>query len=101
MSTGIGGYVRLVQAAIDREADVLGERRAVELAGAVEGLTVDDGGDVVAIDRSGPAVLGDLIEEYKTESGEIAAFIVARRLENVLAEFDERPALPENIERHL
>lgn len=93
-------YATLVCEAVQREMDVLGDERAVELAREVEGLSVDDGGSVTALDREGVGVLDDLIERYKQESGDVAAFVIARRLEHVIDDAGDVD-LPDSLARHL
>jgi hypothetical protein len=93
-------YAHLLEAAVRREMDVLGDGRAVELANEVDGLAVEPGGAVTALDRSGEDVLRDLVEIYTNASGEVAAFVIARKLENVLEESDPM-TLPENVSRHI
>lgn len=90
--------VGLVEAAIRREMDVLGDGRAVALAGDVDGLEVDDTGSVLSMSRSSTGVLHDLVEAYTEASGEVAAFVIARRLENMV---DDETELPDNVARHL
>lgn len=90
-------YEMLIESAIDRERDVIGDE-AIERARSIEGLTVDDHGTVDAVDRDGKAVLGDLIDEYVAASGDVAAFLIARRIENL--PHDEL-VLPDNLSAHL
>lgn len=91
-------YVGLVEAAIRREMDVLGDGRAVALASDIDGLSVDDTGAVLSMSRPSTVVLSELVEAYTEASGEVAAFVIARRLENMV---DDRTELPENVARHL
>lgn len=90
-------YEMLIEAAIDRERDVIGEE-AIERARSIDGLGVDDDGTVDAVDRDGKAVLGELIDEYVAASGDVAAFLIARRIENL--PHDELE-LPDNLAAHL
>lgn len=101
MEAELDGYVRLVEATIDREQEVLGDARAIARANDVEGLEVDAEGTVVSVDRDGQEVLSDLVETYKATSGEVAAFIIARRVENVVDDMEREVTLPENLRQHL
>ncbi|WP_229380245.1 hypothetical protein [Haloterrigena salifodinae] len=93
------GYTVLIQAAIDREKDILGPADAVECADSVDGLVVDGDGTVVDVERDGRAVLGDLVGAYVATAGDVAAFLIARRLENMCDR--EEVDLPENLAKHM
>ena len=54
-----------------------------------------------AMARDGQQVLYDLVEVFKGTSGEVAAFLIARRVENVVESLDDDVPLPENLSRHL
>lgn len=99
MTTESPGYTALIQAAIDRETDILGPEDAIECADSVDGLVVDDDGTVVAVERDGRAVLGDLVGAYVVTAGDVAAFLIARRLENMCDR--EEVDLPENLAKHM
>lgn len=90
-------YETLIEAAVDRERDIVGHR-AIDLARSVEGLSVDDDGAVRSVDRDGKAVLGELIDAYVAASGDVAAFLIARRIENL--PHDDLD-LPENLAAHV
>lgn len=92
-------YGTLIQAAIDREKDILGADDAIECADSVDGLIVDADGTVVDVERDGKAVLGDLVGAYVATTGDVAAFLIARRLENMCDR--ERVELPENLAKHM
>jgi hypothetical protein len=94
-------YVVLVEAAIQREMDVMGDGRALDCARSVEGVTIagDGTGTVQSLDRPGEAVLGDLVEAYTRMSGDVAAFLIARRIENCPE--SEAVELPSILERHI
>ncbi|NUB89969.1 hypothetical protein HTZ84_18170 [Haloterrigena sp. SYSU A558-1] len=93
------GYTVLIQAAIDREKDILGPADAIECADSVDGLVVDGDGTVVDVERDGRAVLGDLVGAYVATAGDVAAFLIARRLENMCDR--EEVDLPENLAKHM
>lgn len=98
MRTENTGYDDLIRAAIEREADVLGLEDAVQRANAVDGLSVSDDGTEVTLTGDGKAVLGDLVDAYVDASGDVAAFLIARRVENIPnADLD----LPDNLDKHL
>ena len=88
----------LVEAAIQREMDVLGDEQAVALARDIDGLAVADDGSVTAIDRDGIEILAALVDAYVEASGDVAAFVIARRLANMV---EEPERLPENVARHV
>lgn len=88
----------LVEAAIQREMDVLGDEQAVCLAREIQGLSVADDGSVTELERDGTAILSDLVDAYVEASGDVAAFVIARRLANMVEEPDR---LPENVAQHV
>jgi|GEM_PF-3110805 len=90
-------YAELVEAAIQREMDILGDQQAVAMAREIEGLDVEDDGSVTEIDRPSMDVLEALVDAYVEESGDIAAFVIARRLSNMV---DDPDGLPDNVARH-
>lgn len=98
MSLDQQSYADLVEAAIRREMDVLGDEQAITLAREIEGLTVDDDGSVTSLDRSPDQVLSELVDAYVEASGDIAAFVIARRLSNMVEDAD---VLPDNVARHV
>lgn len=91
-------YGDLVEAAIRREMDILGDEQAIALAREIDGLMVDDDGTVASVDRSGTEVLSKLVDTYVEESGDVAAFVIARRLSNMV---DDTSVLPDNVVRHV
>lgn len=91
------GYDALIEAAIDRERDIIGDE-AVDRARSIDGLDVDDDGSVRSLDRDGKAALGDLVDGYVAASGDVAAFLIARRIENVPHDDLELPA---NLAAHV
>ena len=91
-------YAELVEAAIRREMDILGDDQAVVMARDIDGLDVDDDGTVTGIDRSSMDVLEELVDAYVEVSGDIAAFVIARRLSNMV---DDPQDLPDNVARHV
>ncbi|WP_226483128.1 hypothetical protein [Natrinema amylolyticum] len=93
------GYTALIQAAIDREKDILGPDDAVDCAESVDGLVVDSDGTVVDVERDEQAVLGDLVNAYVATAGDVAAFLIARRLENMCDR--ESVELPDNLAKHM
>jgi|AntRauTorcE11898_2_1112593.scaffolds.fasta_scaffold116194_1 hypothetical protein len=88
----------LVEAAIRREMDVLGDEQAVTLAREIGGLAVAEDGSVTAMERPGTAILEELVDVYVEASGDVAAFVIARRLANMVEDADR---LPENVGRHI
>ena len=99
MTNATPGYTALIQAAIDREKDILGPDDAIECADSIDGLVVDGDGTVIAVERDGRAVLGDLVGTYVATAGDVAAFLIARRLENMCTR--EEIDLPENLAKHM
>ncbi|WP_255681807.1 hypothetical protein [Natrinema sp. SYSU A 869] len=93
------GYTALIQAAIDRETDILGPDDAIECADSVDGLVVDGDGTVIDVERDEKAVLSDLVDAYVATAGDVAAFLIARRLENMCD--PESVELPDNLAKHM
>lgn len=91
-------YRQFLNVAIQREVDVIGQQQAISLANNVDGLSVADDGEIRSLTGSGEEVLETLVETYKETSGEVAAFVIARSLENAV---EDPSVLPENLRRHI
>jgi len=64
-------YKNIISEMIAKQAVVLGPKIAILKARNVQGLTVDDKGDVISIEGNSSEVLQSLIDEYIALSGEI------------------------------
>lgn len=73
-------YRDLIEAAIDRETDILGQGYAVKTARTVDGIEVADDGSVESLSGDGKDVLEALVEAYKEECGQAAVTLIAKRL---------------------
>ncbi len=90
-------YTELIEAAISREQEVIGSE-AITLAQSIDGIDVDDTGNVLSLERCGKEILNELVESYVDTSGDVAAFLIARRIDNLpAADLD----LPDVLERHM
>lgn len=86
-------YTDVIEAAIDKEADVLGKDAALRVAGRVSGLTVGDDGTVEGMDRDEKEILKDLVEEYQDVAGSVAATLIARRISDIGGEELDLPQI--------
>ena len=92
-------YEELIEAAIERQIEILGRGQAVEQARTVDRLTVDDDGTVLEVEGDGKAVLSAVVDAYKAIAGDLPASLIAYRIRD---EFDVTHAeLPTNVARHL
>lgn len=69
-----------LEAAIQKEIDVLGKNVAVRTARQVEGLDVGDDGSVTTLNRDGKQCLADLVEAYQDVGGAVSATLIARSI---------------------
>lgn len=76
-------YQEVIQAVIEKETGVVGVNAAVSEAERVDGLTVDEEGTVLSVEGEGKTVLATLVQRYVDLYGEVAATLIARRLESM------------------
>ena len=92
-------YEELIEAAIERQIEILGRGQALEQARTVDGLTVDDDGTVRELEGDGRERLSEVVDAYRAVAGDLPASLIAYRLRD---EFDVSHAeLPANVARHL
>lgn len=92
-------YEELIEAAIERQIEILGRGQAVEQARTVDRLTVDDDGTVLEVEGDGKEILSAVVDAYKAIAGDLPASLIAYRIRD---EFDISQAdLPANVVRHL
>lgn len=82
-------YTHLAGRLIETQRSMLGES-AIEIARSTEGITVTDDGTVEAIEGDERAVVGELVEQYKTLLGGAAE----HRLLTATREFEDELVLP-------
>lgn len=73
-------YRDLIEAAIKRETDILGQGYAVKTARGVDGVEVADDGSVESVSGDGKDLLEAVVEAYKEECGQAAVTLIAKRL---------------------
>lgn len=76
-------YAEVIEAIIEKEKAVVGAQAAVDEAGKVGGLRVDGEGNVEEIEGEGNDILAALVERYVELYGDVAATLIARRLERM------------------
>lgn len=82
-------YTHLAGRLIETQRSMLGES-AIEIARSTEGITITDDGTVEAIEGDERAVVGELVEQYKTLLGGAAE----HRLLTAAREFEDELVLP-------
>lgn len=75
-------YEKIVEKAIKKEMEVLGEEDALEVAHEIEGIQVSDEGEVVELEKDGKDVLADLVSAYQEIGGSVTASLIAREIES-------------------
>ena len=73
-------YKEVIQTAIDREKQIIGDEMAFSVVESVEGIQIDDEGEIQDIKRDNKEVLDDLVAEFCRVSGDIAKSIIARAI---------------------
>ncbi len=73
-------YKEVIQTAIDREKQILGDEMAFSVVESVEGIQIDDEGEIQYIKRDNKEVLDDLVAGFCRVSGDIAESIIARAI---------------------
>lgn len=94
----MASYEEVIEVAIEKESNVLGEEAAINAAQDVEGLNVDDDGNILGIDGSGKKVIEKLVSNYEDIGGSVTASLIARKIKDVGAEDLD---LPEVLEQRM
>ncbi|MFB6202934.1 MAG: hypothetical protein ABEK01_00410 [Candidatus Nanohaloarchaea archaeon] len=89
-------YSDVIEASVKKEIDVLGDR-ALEIA-RENGVETDESGNVRTVTGDGEEVLEDLIDSYTDISGNLAATLIAREIEDMDTSGLE---LPESLSQNL
>lgn len=92
------GYDEAIEAAIEKEASVIGEEAAIEAAQDIDGANIDDKGNVISVGASGTEVLDKMIDKYTSIGGAVTASLIARKLNDIGADGLD---LPESIEERM
>lgn len=90
-------YEHAIEAAITKEAGILGPNIARRIARNTEGLEIGEDGSVVSLKGDGKAVLARLTENYMEYGGAVSATLIARALE----EFQDSIDLPDILLKRL
>lgn len=86
-------YTDVIEAAIEKETDVLGKDAALRVAKRVSGLEVSDDGSVDEMSRDEKEILEDLVEEYQDVAGSVAATLIARKIKDIGGEELDLPQI--------
>jgi ribosomal protein S13 len=84
-------YEEIIEKAIMKEIEVLGEQTALEIAREVDGLKVAEDGTVEALEREEHKVLGELVKRYQKVGGPVSASLIAREVESMISEDMQLP----------
>ncbi len=74
------GYKEAIEAAIEREKDILGKKTAIKLAKKSEGIEVDEEGIVVEIKVDGKKALENVVYSFADAIGSLSVTMIAREL---------------------
>lgn len=69
-----------IEAAIQKEINVLGKTVALRTARQVPGLEVEDDGRVTGLERDGKQCLAELVGAYQDIGGAVSATLIARSI---------------------
>ncbi|MFB6203169.1 MAG: hypothetical protein ABEK01_01615 [Candidatus Nanohaloarchaea archaeon] len=86
----------VIEAAIEKEADTLGEGTAYKYAREVEGLEIDEDGNVTSIDGDTQQILANLVLKYVDYAGDISATLIAHELSETDTEGVDLPPMIKN-----
>lgn len=78
----MASYEDVLEAAVGKEASILGDGPAIRTAQKVENLDIDDHGNVKGFEGNGAKVLEELVEKYIEIGGEVTATLIARKLDD-------------------
>ncbi len=82
-------YKDILTAAVQNEMKVVGEKTALKIARSVEGVSVNDQGEVTNFSGEGPETLSDLVEAY-TDFSPVSKHLIKREVDVL---FENNPAL--------
>lgn len=71
---------KLVQIAVDKEAELSSEELAARQADKVEGLEVSEDGTVESVEGEKSEILQQLIENFEEMMGDVAASLIAQEM---------------------
>ncbi len=89
-------YKDAIEAAIERQAEVVGLQEAVSMARQTPGLDVDEDGSVSSMSRPGKETLHALVKEYERVAGNLTVMLIARTLRDINADELDLPAFIED-----
>ena len=89
-------YKEAIQSIIEREMEVIGKKLAIKTADEIEGLTINNSGEVKRMDRDGKEIIDDLVGKYEDRTGTVALSIIARTLSDMSGDQLDLPKRLEN-----
>lgn len=84
-------YEKIIQKAVNKETEILGEKTALGIAKEVEGLELDEKGEIKKLEREEQKILEDLVQEYQKIGGAVSASLIAREIEDLVEKDMELP----------
>jgi len=84
-------YEEIIQKAVNKETEILGEKTALNIANDVKGLEMDEEGEIQKLDGEELEILEDLVQEYQKIGGAVSASLIAREIEDIVDKDMELP----------
>jgi len=94
-------YEKIIETSIKKEMTLLGDPVALRQARKVEGLEVNDDGEITNLEGDGLELFEELVSSYEDVSGPVVDALIAKELNDVFGENLEGTELPERIEKNL
>ncbi len=91
-------YKDIAQKIVDREMEVIGQQLAMRTAREVEGIEINDEGDIQELEGEGKKLIDELVKGYEEKTGKVAVSIIARTVKEIGG--DEKD-LPERLESRM
>ncbi|AOV94927.1 hypothetical protein AQV86_03305 [Nanohaloarchaea archaeon SG9] len=82
---------QIAEIAIQNQSDLSSEELAVRQANQVEGLQVNDEGEVESFNGDKKEILSQLVEKYEEMMGNVATNLIAEEMKNRDVEASELP----------
>jgi len=95
------GYVELIEAAVKREMDILGDEVSVGHANNVKGLKVSEKGDVKSFNGDLKKLFERVLEQYKSKTGPVAVALISKKIKDDFGDELENIDLPEDVKKHI
>jgi ribosomal protein L17 len=80
----VSDYEDLISSLVKKFMTVVKKETIIEAANAIEGLQVNDSGDVVSLTRPGSVVFEEIYQKYKSMGGGVARIFAKQAIKQII-----------------